>query len=91
MRPKNKKKSNNPLYVVTNNGKDVEPVGNYYEAFIKKFGLEPIVSFLESMLELLLAQVTNYAGFAFIKELFDELMNKLNEMREKITPLLSFI
>lgn len=91
MRPKNKTKSTNPLYVVTNNGKDVEPVSNYYEAFIKKFGLEPVVNFLEMMLELLLSQVTNYAGFAFIKDLFDELMTKLNEMRDKITPLLSFI
>ena len=90
MRPKNKKKSNNPLYVVTNNGKDVESVGNYYEAFIKKFGLEPVVNFLEMLLDILLSQVKSYAGFAFVKDLFDELMIKLNDIREKITPLLSF-
>jgi hypothetical protein len=67
----------NPLYMVSNNGKDVEAVASFIELWIKKLGLESAFEMLKQMIELLLAQVTNYHMFTIVKAYIDELLNKV--------------
>ncbi|CBW26411.1 hypothetical protein BMS_1558 [Halobacteriovorax marinus SJ] len=83
-------KSKNPLYHVSNDGKDVESVSGVVELMIKKLGLDPMVEFLVSLLEMMQEQVKSYAMFVAIKELIDELLEKIFKVMEKVTPLLNF-
>jgi len=90
MKPDNKKRKNsNPLYVVTNNGKDVEPVGSLLDAFITKYGLKPVVDMLKVILDQLFAQVKNYGLFIIVKDFIDDLVSKMEELKDKIAPVLS--
>ncbi len=82
-------KTSNPLYHISKDGKDVESVNNIFELLVKKFGLEPIISFLESMFEFMSEQVQSYAVFIALKELIDEIVEKLFKVIEKVQPLLS--
>jgi hypothetical protein len=92
MKPDNKKKkSQNPLYVVTNDGQDVEPVSNLIDAFITKYGLQPVVDTFKMIIDMVLEQVKSYAMFVVIKEFLDELIEKMMELKEKVSPLLAFI
>ncbi len=88
---KNKKKNTNPLYVVTNNGQDVEPVSNLLDAFITKYGLRPAVDMFNVLLDLLLAQVKSFALFIVVKEFIDSLIEKMSEMKNMLAPVLSFL
>ncbi|PIK15564.1 hypothetical protein [Halobacteriovorax sp. JY17] len=81
-------KTSNPLYHISKDGKDVESVNNIFELLVKKFGLEPIISFLESMFEFMSEQVQSYAVFIALKELIDEIVEKLYKVIEKVQPLL---
>lgn len=83
-------KKKNPLYVVTNEGKDVLEASNLIDAFIKKLGLEPVLSFLDVILQTLLEQVNNYAVFMLVKEFIDELVNMLESLAKKVDPVLAF-
>ena len=47
---KNTKKKN-PLYVVTNEGKDVETADNFWDAMVKKFNLAPLMEVLDFLLQ----------------------------------------
>ena len=51
----NKKKSSkkNPLYVVTNEGKDVETAESLWDAMVKKFNLQPAIDLLMMMVEII--------------------------------------
>lgn len=82
-------KTSNPLYHVSNNGKDVESVNNVIELLVKKLGLDPIFEFLENILSILLEQVSSYAMFVVVKEYFDELIEKAFQVIEKVRPLIS--
>ena len=75
-------KSSNPLYVVK--GKQVEAAANWFDLLVKKFDLEPVVAFLQQILNMLLAQVSSYPVFMAVKGMIDQLM-------EKLAPLLAMM
>ncbi|AYF44334.1 MULTISPECIES: hypothetical protein [Halobacteriovorax] len=72
----------NPLYVVTNEGKDVEGVANYIELVIKKLGLEPYLDLLESMIAMITNQVGNYGFFIALQNLVDHIAEQIEKMLE---------
>ena len=81
-------KPKNPLYHISKDGKDVESVSNFFELLVKKFGLDPVITFLESMFEFMIDHVQTYAVFITLKEMMDELIEKLFKVIEKVQPLL---
>lgn len=84
------KKRKNPLYVVTNNGKDVLEANSLVDALIKRLGIEPVLNQLEVIMQTLLSMVSSYAVFAALKEWFDELVAKLEVVIKKVDPVLAF-
>ena len=83
-------KAKNPLFVVTNHGQDVEMAESWLDAVVKKFNLEPIVSFLNIILEMLLAQVSSFAMFQVLQTFLDELVETLDQVVKKVDPVLAF-
>lgn len=67
----------NPLYVVTNKGRDVEEVRSFFDVIFKRLGLDPLVKFVEDLLHMLLSHVTNFAMFLAIQNILDEFIAKL--------------
>jgi len=84
------KKRKNPLYVVTNNGKDVLEASGLIDAVAKKLGLEPLLQQLESLVQAMLAMVSSYAVFSVIKEWLDELVELLEKIVKRVDPVLAF-
>ena len=76
----NKKKSTNPLYVVRNNGVDVEEAQNILDLLLKKTGLDKMIPILESVLHIILSQVETYPVFIEVKKMFDRLFEKFIEL-----------
>jgi hypothetical protein len=74
-------KNKNPLYVVK--GKEVQEASSMLDLFIKKFNLEPLVTVLKNIFNLLLEQVENYAMFLVIKNFLDEILQKLIDLGKK--------
>lgn len=74
------RKSINPLYVVRNNGVDVEAANGILELILKKTGLDKALPILESMLQMLLSQVESYAVFIEVKKMFDKIFEKVIEI-----------
>ncbi|MDD0853062.1 hypothetical protein HBN50_08140 [Halobacteriovorax sp. GB3] len=70
----------NPLYVVTNNGKDVEQVANFFEVIVKKLGLGPIIDIFNELLKSLFEQVNSYAMLLVIQEFIDNLVAKITKL-----------
>jgi len=68
----------NPLYVVTNKGRDVESALGHLDALIIKLGLRPVLDFFDDMLKIVLEQVQNYAMFLAIKQFIDDLIQKIS-------------
>jgi Zn-dependent M16 (insulinase) family peptidase len=68
-------KTKNPLYVVK--GKDVQQVSGLFDLLMKKFDLEPIVSMLQQLLSMLLAQVQNYHVLSLVKGYLDQILAQL--------------
>ncbi len=81
----------NPLYVVTNGGKDVEEVGNLFEALVKKLCLESVVAFFNSILEEILKSVNSYAMLIAIQEFIDNIVAQLKELGAKVPFLSRFV
>ena len=75
-----KRKSTNPLYVVRNNGVDVEQAQNILDLILKKTGLDKAIPILESVLHIILSQVESYPVFIEVKKMFDKLFEKLIEL-----------
>ena len=84
------KKNKNPLYVVTNDGKDVLEANGLFDAFFKKLGLEPVLSQIEVILKTLLGMVGSYAVFTVVKEWLDQFVEALESLIKKIDPVLAF-
>lgn len=74
------RKSTNPLYVVRNNGVDVESVNGILDLILKKTGLDKMVPILESFMQIILSQVQSYAVFIEVKKMFDQVFNKVIEI-----------
>lgn len=68
-------KNKNPLYVVK--GNNVEQAKNLFDLVVKKLNLEPVIEVLTSLLKLMLAQVSSYQGFVFVKAWFDGIIAKI--------------
>lgn len=68
-------KNKNPLYVVK--GKNVEEARNLFDLLVKKFNLGPTLEVMNSLLKMMLSQVTSYQGFVLVKTWFDQLVGKL--------------
>jgi hypothetical protein len=77
----------NPLYVVTNNGQDVETADSLIDLVIKKFGLEPVIEMLQSLLSMLSDQVGNYGFFLFLQQLIDGIVAFFRSIYEKVAVL----
>lgn len=80
-------KKANPLYAVTNKGKDVEEVSHYLELLITKLGLAPVIDFFDSLLNFLLEQITSYAAFVAMKEFLDQLVEKIDALYAQFDPV----
>lgn len=81
-------KSSNPLYVVTNKGKDVQEAESLLDALVKKLHLQPFIDLLMELWLQIVEQfselATNYSMFLVVKSLLDEWIDKLLAMAEKI-------
>ena len=74
------KKNSNPLYVVRNNGVDVEAASGILDLLLKKTGLDQIIPVLENIMALILSQVTSYPMFMEVKKMFDAIFEKVIEL-----------
>lgn len=74
------KKSSNPLYVVSNNGVDVEAANGIIDLILKKTGLDQLIPVLENIMSILLSQVNSYPMFIEVKKIFDALFEKAIEL-----------
>jgi hypothetical protein len=74
-------KTKNPLYVVK--GKDVQEASSMLDLIIKKFNLEPLMTVLKNIFNLLLEQVENYAMFLVVKNFLDQIFQKVIELGKK--------
>lgn len=84
------KKAKNPLYVVTNDGKDVLEASGLVDALFKRLGLEPMLQQLEGLIQALLSMVTSYAVFTVVKEWLDQLVAMMESLLKKVDPVLAF-
>jgi hypothetical protein len=80
-------KKANPLYAVTNKGKDIEEVSDYFELLVAKLGLTPVIEFFESLLSFLLDQISSYAGFVAMKAFLDDIVIKLESLFSQVDPV----
>ena len=79
-RKKNNTEKKNPLYVVTNDGKDVEAAESIWDAVVKKFNLQPAIDLLWTLLEILAKQINSYAALVWLQkelERFNQSVDKL--------------
>lgn len=74
-------KNKNPLYVVK--GKEVQEASSMLDLLIKKFNLEPLMTVLKNVFNLLLEQVENYTMFLVVKNFLDEILQKLIDLGKK--------
>jgi hypothetical protein len=75
------KKNKNPLYVVKD--KHVEEAQGPIDFLIKKLNLEPVIEFLNMILNMLLEQINSYPLFNAFKQFVDLLVKKL-ELFQKV-------
>ena len=73
----NRKK--NPLYVVTNKGKDVEIAKNYLDALIKLLGIAPVIDFIKFIINFMVERVTSYSTFVQLKNFLDNVIEGVNK------------
>lgn len=74
------KKSSNPLYVVRNNGVDVEAANSIIDLILKKTGIDQMIPILENIMAILLSQVNSYPMFIEVKKIFDAIFEKTIEI-----------
>jgi hypothetical protein len=75
-----KKKNSNPLYVVRNNGVDVEAANGILELLLKKTGIDKLLPILETFMQLIFSQVQSYPVFMEVKKMFDKVFEKVIEI-----------
>ena len=73
----------NPLYVVK--GKDVMEASGLVDMFLKKLNLEPMVELFQSILKLVLKNVSSYPALVAVKAFLDEFIQKY------LAPLAGFV
>lgn len=82
--------SKNPLFVVTNNGKDVEAAEGFIDAIIKKMGLSPVLEFLQMIFDILMEQVGGLVALELFRGILDEVVDTLEKSLKLIDPVLAF-
>ena len=65
-------KKTNPLYVVKNNGKDVETATNLIEALFKKIGLEFVYEYFYNIVRSLLIKVNSTALMTVVYDFIED-------------------
>jgi len=83
------KKPVNPLYVVRNNGVDVEQASGLIDLILKKSGIDKLLPILENIFAILLSQVQSYAMFMEVKKIMDSIMEKVVEVIFQAQQLMS--
>jgi hypothetical protein len=68
-------KKKNPLYVVK--GADVEEAHGIVDLLVKKFNLEPLLSVLKNLLEMLVEMVSSYSMFVVVKDFIDHIVKRI--------------
>lgn len=86
---KNQKKKN-PLYVVTNEGKDVETAENFWDAIVKRFNLAPLLEVAEFLLQAMMKYVQSYAMLSWFIEELNNLNEALDKLSRKMAPWMYF-
>ncbi len=83
------KKAKNPLYVIKNNGVDVESAQNFFELLLKKFNLEPTLNFINTVIMPtlqdyfqkltveLFSKVDSYPMLIEVKKIYDFFLEKV--------------
>jgi hypothetical protein len=84
IKEKRKRKSTNPLYVVTNNGKDVQEARGVFDLWVKKLGLDPVLELIDFLIKSLSSLVSNYAMFVAVKEVFDAYLEQIQFFLSKL-------
>jgi hypothetical protein len=88
-----KKKSTNkknPLYVVTNNGKDVEQAESVWDAVVKKMNLQPAIDLIWTLLELLAKQVNSYAALVWLQKELENINSRVDKLLKTYAPWMYF-
>ncbi len=80
----------NPLFVVTNGGVDVEQAQGLFDAFVKKLGLDPVIEFIEVIIQALMEQVGGLAALELIRGFLDEVIDALEKVLKVVDPVLAF-
>lgn len=87
---KNSSAKKNPLYVVTNNGKDVEAADSMWDAAIKKFNLQPAIDLLWTLLEILAKQINSYAALVWLQRELENFNNRVDKLLKTYAPWMYF-
>ena len=83
------KLNQNPLYVVSKNGVDVEAASSLIDLILKKTGADKMLPVLEQVLALILSQVNSYPVFMEVKKMFDALFEKIIEIMFQLQQLMN--
>ncbi|PIR60233.1 MAG: hypothetical protein COU68_02860 [Candidatus Pacebacteria bacterium CG10_big_fil_rev_8_21_14_0_10_45_6] len=84
------RKAKNPLYVVTKQGSVVVEARNSFDAFFKKYGLEPALKIFQEILNFLLAQVKSYPMLVSMNKFLQELLSAITQNAKTYFPFLFF-
>lgn len=87
---KAKKKSDNPLFIVTNKGQDVEQAEGLLDAMIKKYGIKPLIDLFSMLIDFIVANVKGHAAFTIVSGLVDDFVDGLESLLKLIDPVLAF-
>lgn len=79
-----KPRKKNPLYVVTNQGKDVQEATGLLDMIVKKLGLEGVVELLEDLMASMMEMATSYAMFVSIKTFLDTIIHQIELILAKL-------
>jgi hypothetical protein len=85
-----KTEKKNPLFVVTNNGQDVESAESFFDALVKKFGLAPIIEFMNTIIQMIVEQVGGMVALELIRGFLDEMVDALEKLLKLVDPVLAF-
>lgn len=80
MKAQNRKKNQNPLYVVK--GDHVEPAHGFMDMLLKKFNLKPVLDILNALFKMLLENIKTYAIFVAVSEFIDLLVDRLKLFKQ---------
>ncbi len=80
----------NPLFVVTNNGQDVEEAQSFLDALLKKFGLEPFFEFINTVIQMIMEQVGGMVALELARGFLDEMIDILERILKLVDPVLAF-